>query len=628
MDRNTLYGFLAIGAILIGFSYYTSKQSENYALEKHRLDSIAAVKIAAETAATTIATAATAAATTTTAASGEAAAKAPSILPVSESLAQAAKGEQQFYTIENDLIAVTLTNQGGRVYSVELKNYHAYNSKPLVLFDGNKNDFALTFYTNDSRNFTTSDFYFSPQTAISSYRLAADDTAYTFALRLQVGEGQLVDYEYTLRNGSYMVDFNLKMVGLRNVTNADLLWSYNAFQQEKAFDNENNYSTVAYSYPGEDDIEELGQGSGNKEENVKTRLQWIAFKQQFFSSILLAKGDNFYGAYMGYITYKPNNRENFLKQYVANIQLPVAGVHDQNVPMAFYFGPNHYSTLKSSFDEGNFHKLVPLGGWVIGWINRLVVIPIFDLLGKYISSYGLIILILTVLIKVVLFPLTFKSYLSSAKMRLLKPDVDRIAHKYPKKEDAMKKQQETMALYKKAGASPMGGCLPILVQFPILIAMFRFFPASIELRQQPFLWADDLSGFDSILNLPFTIPFYGDHISLFTLLMAAALFVSSRMSMSQTPDTGMPGMKFMTLYLMPAMMLFWFNSYAAGLSYYYFLSNLITIGQNFATRRMVNEVKLHARMKENSKKPVKKSRFQAKLEDMARMQQQQQRGRR
>jgi YidC/Oxa1 family membrane protein insertase len=613
MDKNTLYGFLTIGAILIGFSYYSSKQSEKYALEKRRLDSLATVKIAAEKASGELATGAGAA-------TGEAA-DAQKIVPPSEPLAKAAQGEQHFYTIENDVVAVTLTNKGGCVYSVELKNYQTYSNTPLVLFEGNKNDFAVTFYTNDSRNFTTSDFYFTPQTPATSCKLAEGDSACTFALRLQVGEGQFVDYEYTLRRGSYMVDFDLKLTGLRNVTNADLLWSYNAFQQEKAFDNENNYSTVAYSYPGEADIEELGQSSGGKEENVKTRLQWIAFKQQFFSSILVARGETFYGAYMGYITYKPNNREHFLKQYIANVQLPVAPQRDQHVPMSFYFGPNHYSTLKSY--ESSYHKLVPLGGWIIGWINRLVVIPIFDLLGKYISSYGIIILILTVIIKLLLFPLTFKSYLSSAKMRLLKPDVDRIAKKYPKKEDAMKKQQETMALYKKAGASPMGGCLPILVQFPILIAMFRFFPASIELRQQSFLWADDLSGFDSVLSLPFSIPFYGDHVSLFTLLMAAALFVSSRMSMAQTPDTGMPGMKFMTLYLMPAMMLFWFNSYASGLSYYYCLSNLITIGQNFATRRMVNEEKLHKQMRENSKKPVKKSRFQSKLEEMARKQQQQ-----
>ncbi|MDR2814884.1 MAG: membrane protein insertase YidC [Prevotellaceae bacterium] len=619
MDRNTFYGFLAIGAILLGFTYYSSKQSEKYAAEKHRLDSIATEKIIAEKAYSNEAA-------TTTATAADAAAESRNTLFSNELLAQAAKEEQRFYTIENDVVAVTLTNRGGRVYSVRIKNYQAYNSQPLTLFDGDKNDFALTFYTNDSHNFTTSDFYFTPQTADTAYKMAENDTAYTFTLRLQVGEGQLVDYEYTLRKGSYMVDFNLKLAGLHNVTNADLLWSYSAFQQEKAFSNENNYSTVAYSYPNEASIEELGPGDGSKEETVKTRLQWIAFKQQFFSSILVAKGENFYGAYVGYITYKPDNREHLLKQYVANVQLPIAAQRDQNVPMAFYFGPNHYSTLKSY--ESNFHKLVPLGGWVIGWINRLLVIPIFDLLGKYIASYGIIILILTIIIKLLLFPLTFKSYISSAKMRLLKPDVDRIAQKHPKKEDAMKKQQETMALYKKAGASPMGGCLPILIQFPILIAMFRFFPASIELRQQPFLWADDLSGFDSILSLPFSIPFYGDHISLFTLLMAAALFVSSRMSMSQTPDTGMPGMKFMTLYLMPAMMLFWFNSYAAGLSYYYFLSNLITIGQNFATRRLVNEDKLHARMKENSKKPVKKSAFQSKLEEMARKQQQLQKNRR
>jgi YidC/Oxa1 family membrane protein insertase len=616
MDRNTFYGFLAIGAIFIGFAYYSSKQSEKYAAEKHRLDSIAAEKVAAEKAYANEAAPPTAAA-----------AAGLQSTPISEELlAQTAKAEQRFYTIENDVVAVTLTNRGGRVYSVKIKNYQAYNSQPLVLFEGDKNDFALTFYTNDSRNFSTADFYFTPQTSETSYTLAEDDTAYTFVMRLQVGEGQLVDYEYTLRNGSYMVDFNLKLEGLRNVTNADLLWSYSAFQQEKAFGNENNYSTVAYSYPGEASIEELGMGDGSKEETVKTRLQWIAFKQQFFSSILVAKGENFYGAYVGYITYKPNNREHLLKQYVANIQLPMAAQRDQTLPMSFYFGPNHYSTLKSY--ESNFHQLVPLGGWIIGWINRLLVIPIFDLLGKYIASYGVIILILTIIIKLLLFPLTFKSYISSAKMRLLKPDVDRIARKYPKKEDALKKQQETMALYKKAGASPMGGCLPIIVQLPILIAMFRFFPASIELRQQPFLWADDLSGFDSILSLPFSIPFYGDHISLFTLLMAVALFVSSRMSMAQTPDTGMPGMKFMTLYLMPAMMLFWFNSYAAGLSYYYFLSNLITIGQNFATRRLVNEDKLHARMKENSKKPVKKSKFQSKLEEMARKQQQLQKNRR
>jgi YidC/Oxa1 family membrane protein insertase len=323
---------------------------------------------------------------------------------------------------------------------------------------------------------------------------------------------------------------------------------------------------------------------------------------------------------MAYSTYDPNDINGRLKRCVARVQVPYDMNRDQTINMSFYFGPNKYRTLKSYDKE--FQSLVPLGGWVIGWVNKWLVIPIFDFLGKYIGSYGLIILILTIIIKLLLFPLTFKSYLSSAKMRLLKPDVDKINQKYTKPDDAMKKQQETMSLYKKAGVSPMGGCLPMLIQFPILIAMFRFFPASIELRQQPFLWADDLSAYDSILQLPFNIPFYGDHVSLFTLLMAVALYVSSRMSMGQTADTGMPGMKFMTLYMMPIMLLVWFNNYSAGLSYYYLLSNIITIIQNFVTRRVVNDEKLHAKLKENSKKPVKKSKFQARLEQISRQQQQ------
>ncbi len=601
---------MVIGALIIGFSFYNTKQVEKYQHEKHRLDSAAAVKIAAEKAYQVNKEPEKSAV--------EQQAPAKQVYAY-DALESASKGEEEFYTIENDLMTLTLSNKGGRMYAVELKKYHSYTGKPLILFDGPGNDFAFNFYTNDSRNFQTSSYFFTPQAPLTHHKMAEGDSAYTFTMRLALGQERYVDYEYTLRNGSYMVDFRMKTAGMQNVTNADLLWAHSTFQQEKAFDNENNYSTVAYKYPGETSIEELGISKEGKEENVKTKLGWIAFKQQFFSSVIIAKGEMFGGANMAYLTYKPGNEEHLLKRYMTNIQLPVQPERDQNLPLSFYFGPNHYSTLKKY--DADLHQLVPLGGWMIGWINRWVVIPIFDFLSKYIASFGIIILILTIIIKLLLFPLTYKSYLSSAKMRLLKPDVDRVKQKYPKKEDAMKVQQETMALYKKAGASPMGGCLPILIQFPILIAMFRFFPASIELRQQPFLWADDLSGFDSILNLPFTIPFYGDHVSLFTLLMAGALFISSRMSMAQTPDTGMPGMKFMTLYLMPVMMLFWFNSYASGLSYYYFLSNLITIGQTYATRRLVNDEKLHAKMKENSKKPVKKSGFQAKLEEIARKQQ-------
>ncbi|MGL4364484.1 MAG: membrane protein insertase YidC [Bacteroidales bacterium] len=605
MDKNTLFGILSIGAILFGFSYYNSLQSDKYRAEKHRLDSIALAQKTNALPAEAVPM------------DNQHSKLAEKVLPILE---QAIVGEEDFYTIENNLIAVTLSNKAGRIYAVELKDYKNYNGDKLLLFDGADNQFSCQFYTNDSRNFETSQLYFTPQTELKHQVLSENDSVLTFVMRLQVGETQIIDYIYTLRSNSYMVDFCIKTKGVNNVTNADLYWSHDAFQQEKAFDNENNYSTVAYNYPNESSMEELSMGTGSEQESIKTRVHWIAFKQQFFSSVLIAKRDMLSAAEIGYSTYKSNNDKHLLKHYTATLALPIIPQRDIDLPLAFYFGPNHYSTLKSL--EINLHNLVPLGTWIIGWINRFLVIPIFDFLGKYISSYGIIILILTIIIKLLLFPLTFKSYSSSAKMRLLKPDIDKISQKYPKKEDAMKKQQETMAFYKKAGVSPMGGCLPIFIQLPILIAMFRFFPASIELRQQSFLWADDLSGFDSIVDLPFNIPFYGDHISLFTLLMAAALFISSRMSMAQTPDTGMPGMKFMTLYMMPVMMLFWFNSYAAGLSYYYFLSNLITIGQNYVSRSLVSDAKLHEKMRQNSKKPVKKSRFQTKLEEMARMQQQ------
>ncbi|MDR1226698.1 MAG: membrane protein insertase YidC [Prevotellaceae bacterium] len=604
MDKNSILGIVAIGAILIGFSFYNSKQNEKYAQEKHRADSVARASMVAEK---DFAPVTTEIKITT----------APQ--PKSE-LDKASVGTEEFYTLENDVVEVTLTNRGGRVYAVRLKNYLSSDSLPLALFDGTKNDFSFTFFTNNSQNFETGKLFFTPQLPEKKY-VQSDEQVLQFPMRLQLANGQYVDYLYSLAKGSYMLDFKMIIKGLDNATNLDLLWSMDVKRQEKAFKNENNYSTLAYQYPNEASIEDLGVSEGSKEANVTTKLSWLAFKQQFFSSILVANGEKFTGAHLAYMTYQPDNMNRMLKRYVAKVQMPYEAQQDQAIDLSFYFGPNKYRVLKA-YDH-NFEKLVPLGGWIIGWVNKYLIIPIFDFLGTKIASYGIIILILTIIIKILLFPLTFKSYLSSAKMRVLKPDIDKIKQKYPKKEDAMKVQQETMALYKKTGVSPMGGCLPILIQFPILIAMFRFFPASIELRQQPFLWAGDLSAYDSILNLPFTIPFYGDHVSLFTLLMAAALFVSSRMSMAQTPDTGMPGMKFMTLYMMPAMMLFWFNDYSAGLSYYYFLSNLITIIQNFVTRRMVNEEKIHAKLKENSKKPVKKSRFQAMLEDAARKQQRQ-----
>ncbi|MDE6499436.1 MAG: membrane protein insertase YidC, partial [Rikenella sp.] len=428
------------------------------------------------------------------------------------------------------------------------------------------------------------------------------------------------------RPENYVMYMNIDLAHLQgailpNQSDMKLTWNIVSPQEEKGFQNENNYTTIAYKYPGETSIEELGMSTGTEEEEVKTKVHWVAFKQQFFSSIIVAN-DNFGSADLRYNTFPPTDTN--IKDFSATMTLPYSAGMTQGYDLQFYFGPNKYSVLKQ-YGDLEFQKLVPLGWWIIGWVNRYVVIPVFDFLGSYISNFGIVILILTVIIKLLIFPLTYKSYLSTAKMRLLKPDIDKLNEKYPRKEDAMKKQQAMMQLYKSAGVNPMGGCLPMLIQFPILIAMFRFFPAAIELRDKSFLWADDLSSYDSIWNFPhgFSIPFYGDHVSLFALLMAASLFVSSKINYAQSAGMSsqqMPGMKFMMLYLMPILLLVWFNNYSAGLCYYYFLANIITIGQTFAFRYIVNDQKLHAQMMENTKKPVKKSKWQLRLEEMQRQQ--------
>jgi YidC/Oxa1 family membrane protein insertase len=355
---------------------------------------------------------------------------------------------------------------------------------------------------------------------------------------------------------------------------------------------------------------------------LRTPLKWVAFKDQFFSSVLIAS-QNFGGGYVETEVIE-DEKSPFLRINQAELALPFRFVEDDEASMQFFFGPNHFYTLRS-YEGLELHEILPLGWGIFGWINRYAVIPVFNFLEGFIGNYGIIILILTILIKIVLFPLTYKSYMSTAKMRVLKPQIDEINERIPK-EKAMERQQATMALYRKAGVNPMGGCLPILLQMPILIAMFRFFPSSIELRQESFLWASDLSTYDSILDLPFTIPFYGDHVSLFTLLMAVTNVVYTRINQEMTQSSAqMPGMKGM-MYLMPVMFLFFFNSYASGLSYYYFISTLITIGQTVLIRQFVDEKAILARLKANQKKPAKKSKFQARLEEMQKQQAQLQKG--
>lgn len=622
MDKNTLLGLLIIGVILFGFSWFnTKKQQEFDKQQAQMLDSINRVTKSAERVEDSVLFSDLNDSLKTM--------QAEQALEqhLGHTLYQATKGTETFYTVENDVMALTFSNKGGRVSSVTLKDYKTYAGAPLKLFADSSSHFDLSFFIKQGYNdaqIQTSEYYFTPLT--TDWDFSENEEQKEIILRLTVDSASYVDYVYTVKRDSYMIDFDIRFVGMQQLlsptqSDMEIVWQNIGPQNEKGFENENNYTTIAYNYPGDDDIEQLGMSKESKEETINAKLKWVAFKQQFFSSIFIADNDFMNGS-VRYSTFAPG--EGKIKTFHAQLSVPYTQQVDQ-YNFNFYFGPNKYSVLKR-YNDLHIQKLVPLGGWIVGWINRWIVIPTFDFLGKYIANYGIIILLLTIFIKILLSPLTYKSYLSTAKMRLLKPDIDKLNEKYPKPEDAMKKQQAMLALYKSAGANPMGGCLPLLIQFPILIAMFRFFPASIELRGKSFLWADDLSSYDSILQLPFNIPFYGDHVSLFALLMAVSVFISSKINYAQNAATTagpqMFGMKFMMLYLMPLMLLFWFNNYSSGLSYYYLVSNIITIGQTYGFRFIVNEEKLHQRMKENAKKPRKMSKFQQRYEEMMKQREQ------
>lgn len=610
MDRNTVIGLVLIFLIMIGFGYLTQPSKEEREAYQRKADSIARVqeeeyqkRIIEEQAKTLLSDSA----------------KNQDAIAQYGLFSDAATGSNKFITLENDLMKVTLASKGGRIYSVELKKYKTYSGEPLVLFNGDENTFGLQFWS-DNVAIKTNDLFFTPQTADSVITATADSVSVT--MRLAAGVDAYIDYIYTIKPGSYMLGFDIKFTGLEmNIGNQlgyiDFIWDSKLLRLEKGLENERYYTTIAYQFLN-DDYEEINPRSKDESKELNNKVKWINFKHQFFSSIIVAN-DHFVNADLKAFNIDDDQH---VKQFTARLALPFQNKKSESIGLKLFFGPNHFKTLQA-YSLG-FEKVVPLGRNIIRWINKYVVINVFDFLNRYISNYGLIILLLTIFIKIIISPLTFKSYLSSAKMRVLKPQVDEINAKYPKQEDAMKKQQAVMALYKKVGVNPMGGCIPVLIQFPILIAMFRFFPASFELRQQSFLWADDLSAYDSILHLPFNIPWYGDHVSLFTLLMAVSLFITSKMNTDQMGDTNaqMPGMKFMMTWMMPIMLLLWFNNYSAGLSYYYLLSNVITIGQTYLFRRFVDDKAILAKLHENAKKPVTKSKWQQRLEEMAKQQEQ------
>ena len=640
-NKNTLIGFVLIAAILFGWMYFMSPSKEELAEQKRVQDSIRlarmeqmaldSMRIAEQNAAQLAAMPSDTVQMEATDSLSLAQQQQNALRDKFGIFAVASQGEEQTWTIENKLQKLTFTNKGGFLKQVELKDYKTYDSLPLISFDPETAKFDLSFFAQN-RIVNTSQFYFQPYMNGKPYTggdmTVAEGDSVVFALRLPTDAAdKYLEYVYTVRYDNYMMDFDIRTVGLKDViaSNADYMsidWEVDLMKQEKSTDRFAGES-VYYKSLTDKDVDHLNEQK-DEEKVVNNKLKWVSFKQRFFCNVIVAK-EEFENAKMATRTYKTNNPRYF-KSMSANIEVPYDINAETNViPMQLYFGPNHFKTLRSygiglqdQINLGNF--------FLIRWINYGV-IAVFNWLSSYGWNYGIVILILTILIKTLLFPLAFKSYKSSAITRVLKPEMEAINAKYPKEEDAMKKQQAVLNLQKQAGVSPASGCLPALLQFPILIAIFRFFPASIELRQQPFLWADDLSTYDSIIEFP---RFLGmDHLSLFTLLMTITTFIYTYVNNKQMDYSSNPQMKPMKwmMYLMPIMFFGIFNNYSAGLSYYYMLVNIITFIQMFIFRKMINEDKVRATIEENKRKPQKKSNFMKRLEEaqkqQAKLQQQQ-----
>ena len=638
MDKQTITGIFLIALILLGFTLYNSKQQQKWQAEQAAIEAEAALADSLERALNPALPVADPTAGVTPAQSDSLALNAEAAY-YGPQLAAARTAEPETFTVENGVMKVEFSTRGGQITDVTLKDYTKYAPKgernqPVRMFDPELSNFDLSLYVkNGFKNvrINTSEFTFGAEP------VAAQEQTQRVVMTLPISDDARLRFEYTItESGSperdYLIDLDVRFENMAplmaNQTSVVIDWKQLTYQNEKGFKNENMYTTAAYRFPGEASIEELGMSDEDKSKKVATAVNWVAFKQQFFSSVLVAY-DDFSTADIGFDTADAGS--GYVKEFAMQATLPYSP-QTEVLRLGLYFGPNKYAILKKVTDpEGGalaMERMIPLGWGIFGWVNRWFVIPVFDLLRQFNLNFGIIILILAILVKVIISPLTYKSYVSTAKMRVIKPEVDALAQKFPRQEDAMKRQQATMELYKKAGINPMGGCIPMLIQMPIIIAMFRFFPASIELRGQHFLWADDLSSYDSIANLPFSIPFYGDHVSLFALLMTGALFAFSYINYQQTASSQpqMAGMKFMMVYMMPLMMLFWFNDYASGLCFYYFLANLITIVQTMVIRRMIDDDKIHAIMAANAAKNQnrKKSKFQQRYEELMRQQELQQ----
>ena len=632
MNKNTIIGILLIVGILVAFGIYNSPSKEEKLKIQREHDSIArvniekekqnALKLAVHGANQKTNDTVNAKQNNNTKEDSSVAKKAKDEFGI---YASSLSGSKKLVTIENEVAKFKFSNLGGRVYYVQLKKYKTFDFAPLVLMNGDSNIFKFIFFANN-RQINTSKLYFTPliidpkYSGKDSVSIKGNDSI-KLAMRIYPDSSvnpqrnKYLELLYTLYGNDNMIKVRLNIVGMPelmadNPGGISLEWQMNLMEQEKSLKTEKMASTIYYKYYG-DDVDYLSE-SKDSQKKLSTKVNWIGFKQQFFSSVIVADK----GFSEANISTISDTNKNVLKKCYAQITVPIDD--SKGFPMRMYFGPNHYKTLRKY--KLDLEHQIPLGWsspYIFGWINRIAVIPVFNWLESTGMNYGIIILLLTVFLKIVLFPIAYKTYMSSAKMRVLKPEIDEINKKIPK-EKAMERQQATMALYKKAGVNPLAGCIPMLLQLPIVYAFFRFFPASIELRQQHFLWATDLSSYDSIYNFGFNIPFYGDHISLFTLLMTVTtIFYTKINNEMMGSQQQMPGMKFM-MYVMPIMFLGIFNNLSSGLSYYYFLANMFTFLQMWVIRRSVDEAAIHAKIQENKKKPAKaKSGFQKRLEDMA-----------
>lgn len=618
MDKNTAIGLVLITGIFIGYGIWSQPSAEEQAEIKRIADSTATADAAKKAKTIKVIDSIPAVSTDTTVVKDSSAMAAEIVAKAAKfgAFAPATVGSVNDRVVETDKLKITFSNKGGRIKDVVLKEYTTHTRKPVHLFDPSSAIFGFNFNIANRGTFNTQNFYF---TEVSIPEKVSGDKSTVVAYRMNAGApDKYIELRYTIKGNGYDIDLQLNTRGLDGIIDTGkklaLDWKATGMNNEKSVTIERQRSSV-YFKPVADDRDYLSETSEDDEEILEEPVSWVAFKQYFFTAAVISKeGFVSEGSKLNLLTGKDSA---YNKTYSALLTLPMTNVGNGTSNLKLYFGPNQLEEL-TKVEADQFDKIIDYGWGIFGWVNKYFIYYVFNWLSLLGLGVGLTILMLTIVIKMLLMPLTYKNYQSSAKMRILKPEVDALNAKH-KDSDPMKKQQEMMSLYRQTGVNPLAGCIPVLIQMPFLYAMFRFFPASMELRHVPFLWADDLASFDSIYNFGFNIPLYGDHISLFTILMCISTFIYTRMNSGNmpAPQQGMPDMRFI-MYMFPFMMLFFFNNYASGLSWYYFAANVVTMIQTFVIRKyFVDEKKILATIEENKKKPAGKSKIQKRMEDLA-----------